>query len=265
MSSRASALSGTAPPNLFSRGKEDNLASFRRRPRSMTSEWVAWHQGYEGDQPHAKRLKVVETRIHEFLDHAPPGPIRVISLCAGDGRDLLGVLSSHPRASEVEARLVELEPQLVASGRERAARLGLHSVAFVMGDASTTRACAGAVPADLVLICGIFGNICDEDVKGTIDHLPELCARNATVVWTRGRFEPDLTPAIRAWFQEAGFEELTFVPIPDTTASVGAHRLLGAPRPFRDNERLFTFLPRELRPSAQGRSRQTPRASGPGP
>ena len=33
------------------------------------------------------------------------------------------------------------------------------------GDASTTSAYRGAVPADLVLACGIFGNVSDEDIQ----------------------------------------------------------------------------------------------------
>jgi hypothetical protein len=222
-----------------------------RASQPMSSEWVAWHKGYDGDQPQAKRLKVVQQLIRDALGRARPGRIRVISHCAGDGRDLLGVLSSHPRAGDVRGRLIELEPELVAAGRERVSRLGLQGIEYVQGDASTTRSCAGAVPADLVIICGIFGNISNADVKGTIDHLPELCAPNASVVWTRGRFEPDLTPTIRAWFAEAGFEELKFVAIPDSTAAVGAHRLLHAPRSFHDSERLFAFLPRELRPSTR--------------
>jgi hypothetical protein len=219
----------------------------------MTSEWVTWHQGYEGDQPLAKRLKAVQQLIREALYCAPPGPIRAISLCAGDGRDLLGVLSDHPRARDVEARLVELDLELVASGREQVTRLGLPRIEFVVGDASETRIWTGAVPADIVLLCGIFGNISDADVQGTVGHISELCIPSGTVIWTRGRFEPDLTPKIRAWFHEAGFEELAFVPIPDSTASAGSHRLRQPPRPFRDDERLFTFLPKELRPSTRGR------------
>ena len=109
--------------------------------------------------------------------------------------------------------------------------------------------------------CGVFGNITDEDVKNTIDHLPELCAQGSTVIWTRGRFEPDLTPRIRDWFRAAGFEEVSFVAIPDSTASVGVHRLVGHPRPFRPHQRLFTFLPFEQRPS--NRSRATQRSTRP--
>lgn len=220
----------------------------------MASEWVDWHRAYEGDHPHTRRLRVVQERIRETLDQSPPGEIRILSLCAGDGRDLLGVLPDHPRRNDVRARLVDLTPELVRAGREEIARQGLAQVEFALADAGTTTAFAGAVPAEIVLVCGVFGNITDADVRNTVDHLPELCAPGATVIWTRGRFEPDLTPALRGWFHEAGFEEISFFTIPGTTASVGAHRLSASPRPLRPGVRLFSFLPMEERPSARHRS-----------
>jgi hypothetical protein len=226
----------------------------------VADEWQEWHRGYEGDRPLAQRLRIVQNRIREALDRRPAGMIRVISLCAGDGRDLLGVLSSHPRASDVRARLVDLSPELVQAGRERVSREGLTRIDFQLGDASTTDAYAGFVPADVVLACGIFGNVTDSDIQGTIAHLPELCASGATVIWTRGRFEPDLTPTIRRWLVDAGFRELSFVAIPNSTASVGANQLGTTPQPFRPGVRLFTFLPYEKRPStlAKARDKSTP-------
>ena len=217
------------------------------------SEWLDWHKGYESDGPLTRRLRVVQRLIRTALDSAPPGPIRIISMCAGDGRDVLGVLSDHPRRDHVHARLVELEPELVEQGRSRAARTALDQIDFVAGDASTTSAYAGATPANIVLVCGVFGNITDDDIHRTIDHLPHLCANNATVIWTRGRFAPDLTPAIREWFAGAGFTETEFVAIPKTTMSVGSHRLAAEPRPFQPGVRLFTFLPQSQRPSSRSR------------
>ena len=120
------------------------------------------------------------------------------------------------------------------------------------GDASNTDAYAGAVPAQVVQVCGVFGNISDADIRTTIHHLPELCAEGAQVIWTRGRFAPDLTPSIREWFREAGFREVAFLAIPTTTASVGVHRLTAAPRPFRRGVHLFSFLPKSERPSRRG-------------
>jgi hypothetical protein len=221
------------------------------------SEWVRWHEGYEPGQPLALRLGAVQDLIRSALDSRPPGPIRVISMCAGDGRDLLGVLIDHPRGRDVHARLVELDPELAVRGATRAASVS-HHIDVVNADASVTSAYAGAVPADIVLVCGVFGNISDDDIRRTVAALPSLCVPEATVIWTRGTFPPDLTPAIRSWFEAGGFSELSFVAIPDTTIGVGANLLTSAPPSFDPSVRLFTFLPPEERPSQ--RSQASPAA-----
>jgi SAM-dependent methyltransferase len=221
----------------------------------MSGEWVDWHRNYDEDPTMRARLAEVQRCLREALDRAPPGPLRVVSACAGDGRDVLGVLERHPRTPDVAARLVEISPELVARGRERARALDLPNVEFLEADAGNTRAYGGAVPANVVLLCGIFGNITDEDLRNTTRHASELCSPEATLIWTRGRFEPDLTPTIRAWFEEAGFRELSFVTIPDSTKAVGCAQLTRAPARFRTNEQLFTFLPEKERPSQRSKSR----------
>ncbi|MGA7989609.1 MAG: class I SAM-dependent methyltransferase [Candidatus Dormiibacterota bacterium] len=215
------------------------------------SEWVRWHEAYDEGGQLALRLEVVQSMIRSALDRCRPGPIQIIGMCAGDGRDLLGVLEDHPRRRDVHARLVELDPELANRGRAHAAVVA-PGVEVVCGDASTTSAHAGAVPADIVLVCGVFGNIRDEDVQHTIQCLPALCAPDATVIWTRGTFAPDLTPTIREWFTTRGFSELAFVAIPNTTAAVGSDRLTSEPQAFVPDVSLFTFLARDRRPSQRG-------------
>jgi hypothetical protein len=215
------------------------------------SEWVAWHEGYKPGSPLARRLEVVQGLIRSALDNSPPGPIHLISMCAGDGRDILGVLPDHPRRADVHARLVELDPELAQRAREHAAEVS-PPIEVVTADASRTNSYAGAVPAGIVLACGIFGNITDDDVHNTVAHLPELCATDATVIWTRGTFAPDLTPTIRLWFMETGFTELDFVAIPGTWVGVGASRLTAPPRAWEPDLQLFTFLPEAARPSRRG-------------
>jgi hypothetical protein len=200
------------------------------------TDWAAWHGHY--DDPASglsRRLAVVQARIREALDQAGPGPIRVVSLCAGDGRDLLGILADHPRRSDVDARLVELDPELAA--RAAADPAGVN---VVKGDAALTDHYGGWVPADLVLACGIFGNITDADVAGTIAALPEFAAPGGTVIWTRHRAEPDLVPSINTWFSEHDFD-LVWQSDRMAGYGVGVHRFAGRTRPLRTGRRLFTF------------------------
>lgn len=109
-------------------------------------------------------------------------------------------------------------------------------------DAAQSDVYVRAVPADLVLLCGIFGNVSDDDVRVTVEAAPQLCARGAEVVWTRHRGDPDLTPSIRGWFVDAGFEEVAFVAPPEHQWSVGVHRLVADPRPLEPGRHWFTFF-----------------------
>ena len=42
---------------------------------------------------------------------------------------------------------------------------------------------ADVLPAD-VLLCGIFGNVSDRDIRRTVRAAPALCRAGATVIWT---------------------------------------------------------------------------------
>ena len=204
-------------------------------------DWAAWHDAYDNpDAPLAQRLLAVQARIAGALDQTAPGPIRAISICAGQGRDLIDVLREHPRRRDVTARLVELDPRNGAAARQRAAGAGLTQVEVVTGDAAQTSVYAGLIPASLVLACGVFGNITDEDVARTIRCCTGLCAPGGTVVWTRGRREPDLIPQICDWFAAEGFA-LVGVSEPWTRWAVGAHQFEGKSRPLPD-QKMFTFV-----------------------
>jgi hypothetical protein len=204
-------------------------------------DWLSWHDDY--DQPGsslARRLAAVQDRIRIALDTAPPGPLRVVSMCAGQGRDLIGVLAGRPRRDDVSARLVELDERNAGIARRSAAAAGLHQVEVITGDAALTDQYAGMVPADLVLVCGVLGNMSDADVERTIGFCTQLCAHGGTVVWTRGRFEPDLVPRVCDWFADLGFEQL-WVSEPGVGYGAGAHRFAATPAPLESGARMFTF------------------------
>lgn len=212
-------------------------------PQSERTDWVDWHDPYADPQsPLSQRLEVVQRHIRAFFDGRASAAPRVVSLCSGDGRDLLDVLAEHPRAKQVRALLVELDPELADRARQRAAAAKLDCVDVICSDAAVTDVYADAVPAELVLACGVFGNISDRDVQRTIEALPQLCASEATVVWTRHRRQPDLTPRVRRWFTAAGFAEHAFDSPGPNHWSVGMHSFLGEPQPLALGTRLFTFI-----------------------
>jgi hypothetical protein len=207
--------------------------------------WSTWHEEYaDPDSDISHRLRHVQRRLDDGLNNAAAGPINVISLCAGEGRDVIGVLPTHPRRDDVTARLVELDLDIAAAARAAAAAAGLDRVQVIAGDAALVSAYEDLAPADIVLACGIFGNIVDEDIHRTIDGLRQLSKPGATVLWTRSRREPDLTPTIRSWFVDAGFGEIAFDYEDGRDFSVGTQRFDGVTAPFEPATRLFEFRKR---------------------
>jgi predicted acetyltransferase/ADP-ribose pyrophosphatase YjhB (NUDIX family) len=209
----------------------------------VATDWVDWHGPYaDAGSSLSRRLATVQAQLARVIDETP-GPLRVVSVCAGDGRDLLGVLEGRADAARVTAVLLELDRGLVERARASAEAAGLTHVHPRAIDAGDPASYDGALPADLVLMAGVFGNIPDDDVRSTIERLPAMCAEGATVIWTRHRNHPDLTPAIRRWFAGAGFEEVAFEAPGDVAWTVGVNRLLGPTGDGAWGEgRLFTFF-----------------------
>jgi O-succinylbenzoate synthase len=77
------------------------------------TDWKKWHAGYDDPESSlARRLTVVRRRISEtLLAHPVTTPMRILSLCSGDGRDLLPVLA-HSDQETVSAVLVEQDTVL---------------------------------------------------------------------------------------------------------------------------------------------------------
>jgi hypothetical protein len=205
-------------------------------------DWYDWHAPY--DNPGSglsRRLSWVQEQIRAALDNAPPGSLRAISLCAGQGRDIIGALASHPRKDDVTARLVELDPRNTAYAARQAAAAGLEgSVEVLTADAARTSRYQDMVPADLVLACGLFGNMTNADIERTIGYCAQLCAKGGTVIWTRARWAPDLVPQVCAWFEERDFERL-WLSSPDYYECVGAHRRTAPPVPLDPDAVMFSM------------------------
>jgi hypothetical protein len=210
---------------------------------SDTKDWYGWHAPYADDNsPLSRRLRLVQNHIETWLRERPEASLTVVSVCAGQGRDLLEVLAACRDAGRVRARLIEYDERNVAAARARIDAAGLVDVKVVRADAGDPASYVGAVPADLVLLAGVLGNISDADVQATIAALPQLCAIDATVIWTRTRRAPDLTPAVRGWLAARGFIERAFHAPNDVLFSVGVHQFHGRSQRLLPSGRLFRFL-----------------------
>lgn len=208
--------------------------------------WRDWHRAYEDpDSDLSARRRSVQRRIEDWLDSRPGEDLRVVSACSGDGRDLLEVLARRPDGDRVTALLLELDEDLAASAASFAAEHDLQRVDVHRDDAGVTDSYRGAAPADLVMLCGVLGNLTDEDALATVAAARELAAPGALVVWTRGRSAGDSeepTERLRSWFAEDGFEEVAYDAPRATGFRVGAHRLVAEPRPLVTGRTFFTFV-----------------------
>jgi hypothetical protein len=75
-------------------------------------DWRAWHRAYaDPDSALSQRLRVVQGAVASWLD-GHVGPARILSLCAGEGRDLLDVLDGRPDAIHLSATAVPPPEQL---------------------------------------------------------------------------------------------------------------------------------------------------------
>lgn len=187
--------------------------------------WVEWHEAYEHPGSSlSRRLEVVTGRLRFVLQKAGPMP-SILSLCSGDGRDVIGTLASHPDPVR-RAVLVEADAALAARARRAADTHGLSAVEVRCRDAGAVASFVDLIPVDVLLLCGIFGNIEHAMVKRVVDLIPRLVTNGGFVIWTRGGSEPDRRPEIRKWFSDAGHEELAFDGAPEPFG-VGLNRVTG--------------------------------------
>ena len=211
----------------------------------MATDWLHWHAEY--DDPGSslsRRLTVVQRFLRAALAGLPSErPVRLLSLCAGDGRDVLPVLAEHARP--VPTLLVELDEHLAAEARRSVELFGLAEVQVRVADAGLTASYRDHLPVDVLMLCGVFGNIAPEAARRTIAALPAWLAPEAVVIWTRGRGDEqaDAGAQVRSWFAAEGFTELGYVAPRDARFRVGmARRPTGPALRLPDEQRLFEFV-----------------------
>lgn len=213
---------------------------------SGARDWHAWHQEYaDPTSSLSRRLEEVRLQLAALLERGS-GTVRLLSLCSGDGRDAIPVVSGAER--HVDVTLVELDEELVRSATQDAAEVGL-AVDVRAADAGAAATWSDVLPVDVLMLCGVFGNITDADVERTVAAARSMLAPGGVVIWTRGnrvpgdptRHKDDPAERVRRLFLAAGFDEVAFVKPADASYRVGVDRL---PEPSTEPlpERLFSFV-----------------------
>lgn len=206
------------------------------------SWWPKWHEGYEIEDSFLhQRLqdvkRVLVRSIREF-----DRPVRIISVCAGQGRDVIEVLRDDPSLNVKDAYLFEIDPENVAFGENLVSHYRLNNVNYVIGDASITSVYKEFVPTDILMLCGIFGNVSQADIKTTLKAATTLLVRGGVVIWTRHRGEPNIVPEIQIWAKDLDFHEIELIAPPETLYAVGSNRYLGPAKKFEAQIKMFEFM-----------------------
>ena len=190
-----------------------------------------------------QRLLAVQEHLAECLDSSPRGSVHIISMCAGDGSDVIGVLGSHPRRSDVFAWLVESNSQTVADGILQSTRAGLeNTVEFLTEDGTLYATYKRIAPTDIVLLCGVWGHVPAQERVQLVRALACLCKPGGTVIWTRG-VSKDMTRLreIQLLFDDPSWNLVRFTLTSDKKWSVGTYRYRGPPLELPESGQIFHF------------------------
>jgi hypothetical protein len=214
------------------------------RSHNRSNHWNGWSDSAYRKQSYQHRLLLVQQHLSECLDNAPPGIIRIVSLFAGDGRDVLGVINTHPRRSDVLATFIEQSSPAVASGFRRAAELGLASATtFLNKDATEYEAVQGITPANIILLCGVWGHVPHDDRAQLIQAVTSLCTPNGRLIWTRGISKGIAKlEQIEGLFARTQWEKVQIRITPGNQWAVATYRFLGTPLPRPKSGQIFHFM-----------------------
>jgi amino acid adenylation domain-containing protein len=209
-------------------------------------DWNEWYQQYDSFPSLQARLRIVCEQIIATLNDCPPGPIQIVSVCAGDGRDVISAVQGHPRRKDVTALLLDNHAESIVRGKAAAEQAGLERrLRFIEADAALAGNYAGAVPADLVLLSGFLGHLRHEDVPRLINSLPMLCKRGAWTIWNRHlvlNYGREQVPVIRELFRQARFEEIYFETTAPDGFAVGRGRFAGRVKALDPGRVMFEFV-----------------------
>ncbi|RBP48046.1 amino acid adenylation domain-containing protein [Roseimicrobium gellanilyticum] len=209
-------------------------------------DWTNWHQLYDAGMGISARLRLVEEQLRAAVEACQPGPVRILSICAGDGRDIFGAFAGHPRSQDVHAVLIDTD----AAGLQRAETWAVEAgmggrIQTLCADATSGANYRGVTHADIVLVSGVLAHVSEASIPGLIQSLPMLLQTGGWLIWNRHLVlnrGSEHVSLLRDLLRSTGFKEEVYELTSPKGFAVSSARYHGAMLPLDEQRVLFDFV-----------------------
>lgn len=192
------------------------------------------------------RLRLVQAQLRSAIGACEPGPVRILSLCAGDGRDILGACEGHPRCRDVHAVLIDTDAVALQRAETWAAEAGMEGrMQTLCADATLAASYRGLPHADIVLVSGVLAHVSRASVPGFIRSLPMLVKTGGRLIWNRHlvlNHGSEHVSLLRELLHSTGFTEEVYELTSERGFAVSTARYHGDVLPLDEKRVLFEFV-----------------------
>jgi 2-polyprenyl-3-methyl-5-hydroxy-6-metoxy-1,4-benzoquinol methylase len=200
--------------------------------------WYDWHIEKHSDPNSytSQRMTDIGLVIEEYLKDTVHRS-NIVSVCAGQGLDLIPILRQYPNSAD--AYLIDIEQQNIDHINKISTGLeGIHTYA---ADATVSNTYINnKIPrANLLLVCGVFAHLTSEDQSIFIQNMRSLLKPGGYVIWTR---IDEYLNDIHEKFENNGYKKIDLSHINLSTGSVGMSRLKESIKTLHPDKQIFNFL-----------------------
>ena len=206
-------------------------------------DWNDWHNHYDDlDSELSKRLGKVKEHIKNILLETE-NPT-VLNICSGQGKDILESMLELDKDAEVF--LIDTNIDALNSGINFAKKNNIGTITFINEDASHTSTYKKYdIPkSNIVLACGLFGHLNEDDSYTLVDFLKTQIKINGTVIWTKN-IENDSISNLRKYFINNNFKEINYFGPEGSPWAVVCNQYVGEEFDLNKEYKIFNFIDRD--------------------
>jgi hypothetical protein len=209
-------------------------------------DWWEWHKEYSvADSYPSLRREAVSYHTARALCIAPAGPIRVMSVCAGQGLDIISGFVGDAHTANVDCVFLEYDPRNALEAASNLSVVGLRSYEVRVCDAGLCDSYAGSGRANIMYLVGLISHLSDAEISSLIAAIPNLCSQGAQVIWTVPKSNPEVVHMATSKLMEAKFDQVLRTDI-GSVGMVVTSQFMGVPQSrLEAGSRIFTFGSRD--------------------